>query len=993
MKINLNNQFHKILVPFADYLQKVLPKISANWWQECVVNALSFQQQRIIKEREIDSLSKFDLAALLRIIDQNWYQISRLMNLTSEARHFVKEMQTIRNRWAHIGSEEFPTEDIYRDLDTLQRFARVIGAEKDIIDEIQETKNLIISDGNPILNDIVEDEEMTEEETKATYSEFKPGQIVHIVSDPSIKGAIVSLLTSEQENRYQVFINGEIHTYYASQLREEKNLDNEYSIHSLSEFHSYLTSLQIKYPGLATLYSLNAARVDFIPYQFRPVLRFIRSDRPRMLIADSVGVGKTIEAGLILRELQARRDVKSILIICPRPLVTEHKWQIEMKRFEERFTHLDGKNLRHCINEMDLEGVWPDNFNKAIIPYSLFDESLLYGIEGKRKNKKGLLQLDPPPKFDLVIVDEAHHIRNQKTFRSKAVRFFCDNAEAVIFLTATPIQLGNNDLFVLLNTLRPDLVIDKESFEHMSEPNPHINNAVSCLRLQGPDWANKTYQSLNKAENTSWGRSIFKHNPKFRQVSSLLSKGDVSQDQRIQLITDIEELNTFSGIINRTRRRDIGNFTVRKPETIYVEFTPKQQEIHDRLLQIQAEIFSRLHEDVNIKFMMTTIRRQAASCIFGLVPLLEEILSRHIDELAWVETDDYDIYPDDQLIGNIESRINELLLLAKDIDKYDPKLEALQNVVKSKQNMSNNKLMLFSSFRHTLYYLYDHLTKDGFRVGLIHGGIPDEERMELKKRFELSSSEQDCLDIMLFSEVGCEGLDYQFCDCMINYDLPWNPMRIEQRIGRIDRNGQKSESVVIYNFITPGTVDADIYERCLIRIGVFNNALGGGEEILGQISKEIRDIAQDFLLSDKERKEKLQQLSDNKIRLIQEQEMLEEKQLELFGIRLPQEQINKEIANATNFWLSPLSLQRLVSNYLQNSYGSDQEYILGEKLLKTLRLSQDARNVLLKEFQKLARRNNPMYRQWENWLKGSNQHLNVTFESECASQNPKAAFL
>ena len=154
-----------------------------------------------------------------------------------------------------------------------------------------------------------------------------------------------------------------------------------------------------------------------------------------MLIADGVGVGKTIEAGLILRELQARRDIRSILIICPRPLVTERKWQIEMKRFEERFTHLDGGTLRYCINEMDLEGVWPEQYQRVIVPYSLFDEVLLYGSapDGKRKRKKGLLDLDPPPRFDLVIVDEAHHIRNQDTFSHKAVRFFCDHAEAVVF--------------------------------------------------------------------------------------------------------------------------------------------------------------------------------------------------------------------------------------------------------------------------------------------------------------------------------------------------------------------------------------------------------------------------------------------------------------------------------------------------------------------------------------------------------------------------------
>src|SRR5208283_3389599 len=111
-----------------------------------------------------------------------------------------------------------------------------------------------------------------------------------------------------------------------------------------------------------------------------------------------------------------------------------------------------------------------------------------------------------------------------------------------------------------------------------------------------------------------------------------------------------------------------------------------------------------------------------------------------------------------------------------------------------------------------------------------------------RHHFSLPKEHERAVDVLLFSEVGCEGLDYQFCDCLINYDIPWNPMRIDQRIGRIDRRGQRSETVAIYNFITPGTVDAEIYERCLLRIGVFNSALGGSEEILGQVTREIRDV-------------------------------------------------------------------------------------------------------------------------------------------------------
>jgi len=806
---------------------------------------------------------------------------------------------------------------------------------------------------------------------------------------------VISVIPGKPENRYKVFVNDEIQTFYASQLRADNVHDDGCESLTCEHFHAYLTALQIQYPGLSTLYSLNAARIDFVPYQFRPVLKFIRSDRPRLLIADGVGVGKTIEAGLILRELQARRDIRSVLIVCPRPLVTERKWMNEMKRFEERFTHLDGGTLRYCINEMDLEGVWPEQHQKVIVPYSLFDEALLYGSgpDSKRKRKKGLLDLDPPPRFDLVIVDEAHHIRNRNTFSHKAVRFFCDHAEAVIFLTATPIQLGCNDLFVLLNTLRPDLIIDQESFAHMAEPNPYINQAISLARIQEPEWQTRAIEALDQAAATAWGRSIFRHNPNFIRIRSNLLEGDVTTEERVQIITDMEDLHTFAGIINRTRRRDIGDFTIRKPETVIVPFTVAQQRLHDELLRVQAEIFDRLHEDINVKFMMTTIRRQAASCLFGLVPFLEDILNRHLDELSWEEADNTAAVPQSETVATIQSQIQSILEYARLLDPDDPKLEALRATIRNKQKLPNNKVMVFSCFRHTLNYLYNHLGADGFRVGMIHGGTPDEERVELRCCFEKHRDDTDALDVLLFSEIGCEGLDYQFCDCIVNYDLPWNPMRVEQRIGRIDRNGQKSESIAIINLITPGTVDADIYERCLLRIGVFNNALGASEEILGEITREIRDIAENLTLSDEDRRAKLQQLADNKIRLIREQEELEQRQMEFFGIRLPEDRMRKEIEDASSYWLSSASIQRIVSLYLQKTCGKDQEFILGEKPLKTLRLSQEARSILLRDYQKIPKQNTTAYREWENWLRGGNPHLLATFESDCAKEHPEAAFI
>ena len=825
--------------------------------------------------------------------------------------------------------------------------------------------------------------------------EFSPGHIVILRLDPSVRGAVVRVKPATPEDRIDVFVDGNVQTFYASQLQVETNRDDTPQILTCDQFHAYLTALQIHYPGLSSLYSLNAARVDYVPYQYRPVLRFIRSDRPRLLIADSVGVGKTIEAGLILRELQARRDIKSVLIICPRPLVTEQKWQREMRRFDENFTHLDGHLLQYCINETHFDGEWPDQYQKVILPYSLFGKELLHGREGDRRRRrtKGLLDLDPPPRFDLVIVDEAHHIRNQNTANHEAVRFFCDHAEAAVFLTATPIQLGSHDLFVLLNALRPDLILDVEAFNHMAEPNRFINQAIDAARSQEQGWMRQAKTALNQAAETRWGQSIFTNNPEFRRIQSKIAGRSVTHAERVQLITEIEALHTFSGIINRTRRRDIGEFTIRRSQTVEVELTADQEQIHEAVLETQAEIFRRLHGDQHVKFMMTTIRRQLASCLYGLEPLLEDILSRHLDELAWAEADSTESMPQDETVNRTQDQIKAILEKVHTITSPDLKLEALRRTLRQRQNLPNNKVMVFSSFRHTLAYLYNHLESDGFRVGMVHGGTPDDERIELRHCFEKSREESGSLDVMLFSEVGCEGLDYQFCDCIVNYDLPWNPMKIEQRIGRIDRKGQRSEHVTIINLITPGTVDADIYERCLLRIGVFQSALGSSEEILGEITTELREIAENYTLTEVERRTKLQQLADNQIRLIQEKERLEDQQLELFGIRFPDDRMEKEVEDASSFWLSPESIQRLVTLYIQKKLGGDQEYILGEGSLKTLRLSGTARSTLLNDFQQLARGRSPVYREWENWLKGDHQHLPVTFEADSASQHPKAAFI
>jgi ERCC4-related helicase len=806
-------------------------------------------------------------------------------------------------------------------------------------------------------------------------------------------------LPGDPEDRYQVFHDGTVTTYYASQLEAVAATPARASVPP-SALHAALSALQLRHPSTGSLYSLFASRIHFVPYQFRPVLKLIQADRPRLLIADEVGVGKTIEAGLILKELQARRDIRSVLVICPKPLVAERKWQEELKRFDEQFVHLDGPALRYCLEETHLDGVWPQQHARAILPYSLLDETLLMGKQQGRKKQRGLLDLDPPPAFDLVIVDEAHHIRNTDTWAYRNVRYFCDNAEAVVLLTATPIQLGDNDLYTLLHLLRPDVLPSRCEFDQMAEPNPHINAAVEAARGAREGWMDAARAAIGQAVATPWGRHVLNADNRLQDARDLLDGETGNPEYRLTLIRTLEALHTFAPLINRTRRRDIGNFTTRKPETVAVDYTPEQQALHRNVLNLIARILAYRHGGTNLKFMMTTIRRQVASCVFGLAPLLTDLLRNHLESVEEFDNemlallDDLDGAPDQTARSPIETfraEIDQLIRQARNLTGPDPKFDAFLKVIRDKQALPNNKLLVFSTFRHTLAYLVENLAKISIRLGLIHGDIPDDQRRELRHRFSLDKADPQALDVLLSSEVGCEGLDFQFCDGLVNYDLPWNPMRVEQRIGRLDRYGQKSETAAIYNFITPGTVDAEIYERCLVRIGVFRQALGGSEEILGKLTREIHAIAENLELTEEERATRLQQLADNEIRLVQEQNALEEAQTKLFGLTLPK-QDEDMVKQASSFWLAPAMLANLVARYLETLEVTSLPASLGRKPVVTLQLGQETRTKLLTDFQAL-KMTGAAAQSWSRWLKGNDPYLALTFDPATAADRRDLAFI
>lgn len=969
-----------------------------------MLDKLSFQQSAFAQKLPADSLGLLDLAALLRVLDQNWNDLAAHKEFSRETRGWLKEAQSIRNRWAHAPADGLPSDLIYRDLDTIERLCTSIGGGEAQLFALRDYKKALLESIAPSSKAVAVATEIT-----VASTQFNIGNVVALKAKPEQTGAVIEVDDSGAETKYKVFQNGSIVNYFESQLQPLNAVSIEQAA-TVAQLNSALSALQLLHPSTNLLYSLASARINFVPYQFRPVLKLIQADRPRLLIADEVGVGKTIEAGLIIKELQARRELKSVLIICPKPLVAERKWQQEMKRFDERFEHLDGVTLRYCIDETHLDGQWPQKYARSIVPYSLLDEALLMGKQGSKKG--GLLKLDPPLAFDLVIVDEAHAIRNSDTWAYRNVRYFCDNAQAVVLLSATPIQMGNKDLYTLLHLLRPDIITSPRDFERMAEPNPHINAAIELARAAKPDWKSKTKLALAQALKTPWGAGVTANSSQFAQAEVSLDASDDSIETRLSLVRNLEQLYTFAPLISRTRRRDIGNFTTRKPETISVPFTQEQAELNQNLLELLARMLAARHGERNLKFMMSTVRRQVSSCVFGLAPLLEAMLNRYLSQLELSDLGDDDDSADET--ANISSTlqlfktdVQALIHQARAISGNDPKFDAFLKVVIDKQHHSNNKLLVFSSFRHTLSYLTTRLDQHTIRYGLIHGDIADEERRNLRHRFSLPKDAPDAFDVLLCSEVGCEGLDYQFCDGMVNYDLPWNPMRVEQRIGRIDRYGQKSEAVVIYNFITPGTVDADIFERCLERIGVFRQALGGSEEVLGRLSQELRNIVEDFTLTSTERANRLHLLTDNEVRIMQEQAQLEQDQSKFFGLAQPNQNQNRSssqnqdaqlVAQASSYWLRPTMLENLVREYLAQLGATPSGNLPaqpGERIQHTLQLAQDIREKLLTDFKALptAHAQGEVPQQWQRWLKGNDPYLFVTFNDTTAADKRDLTFI
>lgn len=463
-----------------------------------------------------------------------------------------------------------------------------------------------------------------------------------------------------------------------------------------------------------------------LPHQLEVAKQVVESMNGKAILADEVGLGKTIEAGLILKEYMIRGLVKKVLILVPASLVSQWAMELNSKFFIPAVAQRKSYVWEQC-------------------------DVVVSSIDTAKRNphRDIIYSLD----YDLIIIDEAHKLKNNKTknyeFVQNLKKKFC------LLLTATPIQNRISEIFNLVSLLKPG----------------HLGN-----------------------------ESAFYENYK--------------KDSR-SLNDDAHLKELVNKVMIRNRRADTGiEWTKRHVETIPIDFSQAERELYEAVTELRGEgdwVSSS-------QFSVMTLQREACSSREAVYFTLQNMLKRQEQpSIAFQEQIQY-------LIKKVEA--------VQQNSKAQKALELIQNI--------NDKVIIFTEYRATQMYLQWFLKQYGITSVPFRGGFKRGKKDWMRELFQKNAQ------VLIATEAGGEGINLQFCNHIINFDLPWNPMRLEQRIGRIHRLGQEKD-VMIYNFATKDTVEEHVMKLLYEKIHLFEKVIGDLDDILtklefGSIDDHLVDI-------------------------------------------------------------------------------------------------------------------------------------------------------
>lgn len=684
-------------------------------------------------------------------------------------------------------------------------------------------------------------------------STFFKGQNVRVISTGKV-GTINDVIVNDTRTAYRVTIDGKVATYPEKYLEtfvdEEQDIMNQLIMGEYGgadEFHLFQTWYRLKRPIEGNLYSYLASRTTFNPYQFKPLIKFISPwSEERLFIADEVGVGKTIETGIILTELLGRGRIdrkSSILVVCPG--ILGPKWVKEMNhRFNLRFQLHDGPSLRNTLRAALNTGI-VDTGTWAVVGLQLLRQ---------KENMDLLTQLAASrqtPLWSMVIIDESHHMRNSGTESNNLGNLLSGLTEMMVMLSATPLNLRDEDLFQQMHILNPAMFPDLQTFNALLSPVKSINRCRRLMAERTTTVYGDVLEELSELCNGPVGNAISTH-PMVQQLMARLGSGqsmsasDIAQYDRL-----FASLSPLDHSFTRTLKREaIDHRVTREVMKIPVMLTQAEMEFHEGVIQaIEQAYLEKGGAPVALGFITNMPRRMVSSCIPAMKDYLDWALhSNEVivgDEDSFGEVDDDSDFHSMPMSNETRKLFEQLRDQANDLGAVDTKYKQFRDLIKRLQgSLDNPQIVVFSFFVRTLKYLKAKLEADGYKVGLICGEVPLISDGKQPGRYDIIESfENGEIEILLSSEVGGEGLDFQFCQAIVNYDLPYNPMRVEQRIGRIDRFGQLSDKIIAASMYIAGTVDERIYSLLYERISIVEESVGLMEPILGNSLIDLqRDV-------------------------------------------------------------------------------------------------------------------------------------------------------
>lgn len=720
---------------------------------------------------------------------------------------------------------------------------------------------------------------------------MKAGDKVRVRDNPSRIGTLSSEPAVGTNLRRRVlvnFIDGEEFVLEASLEVVQRETKDPFELMRRGDYgHTHDLRGAITYYRLSgklanLIYSLNTTNTQFLPYQFKPVLQFLDSPSRGIVIADEVGLGKTIEAGLIWTELRARQNARRLLVVCPAML--KEKWRDELgNRFGVRADIVDAGELLERLQRakerpqeefalvVSMQGVRP--------PASWNDD--------KDPSMSAAAQLarflsDSDPILDLVVVDEAHYLRNSHTQTHRFAALLRPATDGLILLSATPIQMRSTDLFNLLHLLDEDAFPYEWSYDQSVKANaPIVALRDRVLREEVPqsDFVEALQEALELRylDDSEQIKFMLSNPPSDAFLASARGRADLAEQ--------LDRINPRAKVITRTLKRDVQELRVqREPVTIRAEMSPVERTFYDRVTDAVRQFCER--RGASEGFLLTIPQRQMSSSMAAAC-------SGWADRLRRGARDDdaealYELYGESsEENATTEATPGELLRvlmsIARDVGDFDAlqakdtKFAELERHLKRYwHDYPGRKVVLFAFYRNTLHYLQERLARIGVRAVVLHGGM---DKQEILRQYE----SPDGPTVLLSSEVASEGVDLQFSSLVVNYDLPWNPAKIEQRIGRIDRIGQAEPKILIWNMVYGDTLDDRVLERLFERLDIFKIALGSMEDILGTTVHELSHDLLSHRLTPEREKERIDRARVAIETLRQQQERLEAQATQLMG--------------------------------------------------------------------------------------------------------------